>query len=219
MTKTLYDLEKELGIKNNTLLQWVRLCKIPTIRNKKKLTFTLEATQIFYRIIELKNDYKFDEIKTIIQKEFSEIIKTEKSENIEKQELKTENSITKEHIELIIKNEVSNIENKLSNNLQDVFKTEFQTLIELSSQISHVSQETGYLKAENRIIKDLSEKKDFQIEDLKTEKEKIETENRELKDQLLKSKSEIELLKSEIERQKTEIEKLSKLKFWNRKLF
>ena len=114
---------------------------------------------------------------------------------------------------------MSNIESKLSNNLQEVFKTEFQTLVELSKQIGHVSENMGALQAENKIIKELSENKDNTIEKLETDKTSLEVENKNLSDELQKSKSEIELLRSELEKQKTEIERLSNLRFWNRKIF
>lgn len=219
MTKTLYDLESELGIKNNSLLQWVNFFNIPKLKNKKRLTFTPEAVKIFYRIVELKNDYKFEEMKPILEQEFPELIKTAKTDKIDKSESRNENTLNKEHIELIIKNEVSNIESKLSNNLQEVFKTEFQTLVELSKQIGHVSESMGALQAENKIIKELSENKDNTIEKLKADKSSLEVENKNLSDELLKAKSEIEILKSELEKQKTEIERLAKLRFWNRRVF
>lgn len=219
MTKTLYDLESELGIKNNSLLQWVNYFHIPKLKNKKRLTFTPEAVKIFYRIVELKNDYKFEEMKPILEQEFPELIKTAKTDKIDKSEIRNENTLNKEHIELIIKNEVSNIESKLTSNLQEVFKTEFQTLVELSKQIGNVSENMGALQAENKIIKELSENKDNTIEKLQADKSYLEVENKNLSEQLQKAKSEIELLRSELEKQKTEIERLSKLRFWNRRVF
>lgn len=101
--------------------------------------------------------------------------------------------------------------------MQEVFKTEFQTLVELSNRIGFVSENMGALQAENKIIKELSENKDSIIEKLKSENSSLEAENKNLSEKLQKAKSEIEILRSEMEKQKTEIDRLSNLKFWNRR--
>lgn len=135
------EVAKKLDIKSNTIYKWINDdFKLDIKKNKSKhLIFSDNDVTLIKQIKEYRlKGLSIDDIRSKL--------------NSYESSIKTPSNFHESSIDVLVLNEVTNIENRIT----EVFNTKFQSLIELSNTIATTSQQLGMLQAENTFIKELS---------------------------------------------------------------